>query len=134
MPAKKDVAVDTPLTPRELEFANAYRGNATQAAIEAGCTHRSAPTMGHRMYKQPNVRAEIDRQGRERSKAAIVSREEMQQFLSATIRDDKLALRERLHAVQLLGKTRGDFSEKLEVKGDLTLHELVREAMERKPE
>lgn len=128
MPAKTNITHDTPLTPREQDFANAYRGNSSQAALDAGCTPRSAPTMGYRMFRQPNVRAEIDRQVRERSKAAIVSRDEMQQFFSATIRDDKLPLRERLHAAQLLGKTRGDFSEKLEVKGELDIRTLLREA------
>lgn len=120
------------LTPREQAFADAYRGNATQAALEAGYSPKSAGTLGYRLIKRANVRAEIDRQGRERSKAAIVSREEMQQFFSEVVRDTLLPLRERLHAAQLLGKTRGDFSEKLEVKGELSLLDLVRESMKDK--
>lgn len=133
-PPDRPKAKPQKLSPQHQAFCDAYRGNATQAAIDAGYSPRSAGTTGYRLLKDADVQREIDRQQRARSKAAIMSREEMQQLFSGTARDTKLSIRDRLTAAQLLGKTRGDFSEKLEVKGDLTLHELVRESLEKPAE
>lgn len=131
---KKNLTVDTPLDRREQVFAEKYRGNASQAALEAGCTPASAGTMGWRMYGRPHVRAEIERLSKLRTDAAVMDREEMQRLFSATARDAMLPVRDRLFAAQLLGKTRGDFSEKLEVKGELSLLDLVRESAGKKTE
>jgi phage terminase small subunit len=117
------------LNDREQAFVDAYRGNKKQAAIAAGYSEVSAGTCGVRLYNKPHVRAEIERQARARSKAAIMNREEMQRLFSATARDVHQSMRERLRAAELLGKTRGDFTEKLELKGELNVRDLVRESM-----
>lgn len=122
------------LNDREQAFCDAYRGNKTQAAIEAGYSAKTAGTIGARLYKKVHVQAEIRRQQLERQSAAVMSRAELQELFSSTARDAKLPLRERLKAAELLGKSRGDFSTNINVKGDLTVHDLVREAMEKPAE
>lgn len=49
------------LTLKRQRFRDAYleHGNATKAAIAAGCTEKSAGTIGHRMLKDPKVAAAI---------------------------------------------------------------------------
>lgn len=123
-----------PLNDREQAFCDAYRGNKTQAAIEAGYSVKSAPTIGSRLYKKVEVLAEIRRQQLERQNAAVMDRDEMQRLFSSTARDMRAALQLRLKAAELLGKTRGDFSTKLELKGNLTVHDLAAAAMEPEPE
>lgn len=122
------------LNDREQAFADAYRGNKTQAAIEAGYSVASAPTIGSRLYKKVHVLAEIRRQQLARQDAAVMDRDEMQRLFSSTARDTRAALQLRLKAAELLGKTRGDFSTKLELKGNLTVHDLARAALEAEPE
>lgn len=124
----------TKLTPREQAFCDAYRGNATQAALDAGCPARSAHTTGWRWLQKAEVKAEIARQQRLRSRASILSREQMQKELSELALDRHLKPRDRLAAMALLGKTRGDFSDNINLKGELTVYELVREALEKPPE
>lgn len=119
------------LNDREQAFVDAYRGNKTQAAIEAGYSTKTAGTIGARLYKKVHVQAEIRRQQLERQNAALMDRTEMQKLFSSTARDTKLSIRERLKAAELLGKSRGDFSTRLEVKGSLELHDLVRESIEK---
>jgi phage terminase small subunit len=133
-PAKPKRPPRTKLNDREQAFADAYRGNKTQAAIEAGYSAKSAPTIGSRLYKKVQVQAEIRRQQLERQSAAVMDRDEMQRLFSSTARDVHLPIRERVNAAVWLGKTRGDFSTKLELKGNLTVHDLARAAMEPEPE
>lgn len=117
----------TKLNDREQTFCDAYRGNKTQAAIEAGYSAKSAATIGVRLYKKVHVQAEIRRQQLERQSAAVMDRTEMQSLFSATARDTRIGLAVRLKAAELLGKTRGDFTTKVELHGDL--HDLVLEAI-----
>lgn len=51
------------LNSRELDFVTYYRadGNATQAAIRAGYSKRSAASQGSSMLKRPHIREEITR-------------------------------------------------------------------------
>lgn len=51
------------LTARELDFVTEYRvdGNATQAAIRAGYSARSANTQGSRMLQKPYIQDELAR-------------------------------------------------------------------------
>lgn len=123
-----------PLSARLQAFCDAYRGNITQAAIAAGCPEKSAHTTGWRWLQKAEVKAEIARQQSARSKASIMSREQMQKELSEIASDRHAKTRDRLAAMSLLGKTRGDFSDNINLKGELTVHELVREALEKPPE
>lgn len=123
----------TTLNDRELAFVDAYRGNKTQAAIEAGYAPKNAGTQGQRLYQKTHVREAIRKAQQERHDAAVMDRIEMQKLFSSVARDQARPIALRLKAAELLGKTRGDFTSKLELQGNLTVHDLAREALEATP-
>lgn len=121
------------LTARQRAFADAFRGNASEAARAAGVSETNAAAQGYRWMNTPHVKAEVERQMAQRSSAAVKTRDELQSFWSQMIDDTMLPMRDRLRASELLGKSRGEFSDKLEVKGELQLTDLVRESMGKPP-
>ncbi len=116
------------LTPRKLKFVQVYDGNAKEAAIAAGWSEATAKQAGHRAMQDVEVLEAI--QAREGSELApaIATRKERQAFWTAQMRDPDAELRERLKASELLGRSEADFTEKMEVKGELTLRDLVSES------
>lgn len=121
------------LTARQRCFCDNFRGNASEAARAAGVRTELAAQQGYRWLTTPHVKAEIDRQASARTVRAVKTRDELQRFWSEIIDDPMAPLRDRMRASELLGKSRGEFSEKLEVKGELQLTDLVRESMGPRP-
>lgn len=118
------------LTPRQKKFAAAYAGNATAAAKLAGYRGDAASLgqTGYRLLRNAEVRSIIA--GREEGtlEALTLTREELQQMWSRMAGDETLDPAQRLKASELLGRSRAEFTDKHEVKGELTLLELVRES------
>lgn len=105
------------LTTRQRRFVEAYDGNATQAAIAAGYSEKTARFMGHENLTKPYILAEIKARDTIRSTPLIASREERQQFWSSVMRDKDQQMRDRLKAAELLGKSEADFVERQEITG-----------------
>jgi hypothetical protein len=64
----------------------------------------------------------------------VADREERAQALTTIMRSTQLDVKDRLKALELLGKMNADYTDKLEVKGEITtLHELVRSLAEEPP-
>lgn len=121
------------LTTRQQKFVAAYDGNATKAAKLAGYTgsQNVLGRTGFSLLRHPIIRAAIDRREEGAFRSLILTREERQQLWSSMACDETLDSGARLRASELLGKSQGDFIERLEVKGELTLLDLVLAA--RKP-
>lgn len=65
---------------------------------------------------------------------AIMDRVEREEFLSEVVRSEHAETKDRLKALELLGKMNGDYVERVEVKGQITtLHELVRSLVDEPP-
>lgn len=105
------------LTTRQRRFVEAYDGNATQAAIAAGYSEKTARFMGHENLTKPYILAEIKARDTIRSTPLIASRAERQQFWSSVMRDKDQQMRDRLKAAELLGKSEADFIERQEITG-----------------
>lgn len=105
------------LTTRQRRFVEAYDGNATQAAIAAGYSEKTARFMGHENLTKPYILAEIKARDTIRSTPLIASRAERQQFWSSVMRDKDQQMRDRLKAAELLGKSEADFVERQEITG-----------------
>ena len=101
------------LTVKQQRFVEAYSGNATQAMIAAGYSERSAASNVDKILKNTEIQAAIQNREKERNSAAIATREERQSFWTAILRDPEAELRDRLRASELLGKSEGDFLEKM---------------------
>ena len=105
------------LTTKQRRFVDAYDGNATQAAIAAGYSEKTAPFIGAENLKKPKILAEIKARDTIRSTPLIASRAERQQFWSSVMRDKDQQMRDRLKAAELLGKSEADFVERQEITG-----------------
>jgi phage terminase small subunit len=121
------------LTPRQQAFVDAYTsgptlGNARQAAIVAGCPENSAAQQGHKWLKIPHIASAVDARQKLRTDAAVMDRAQMQKLFSDLALDVQNSVRDRISAAAWLGKSRGDFTMKHELKAT-ELHELILEAM-----
>lgn len=121
-----NVVSDIKLKPKELKFAEEWlkTTNATQSAIKAGYSERTAYSAGNRLLKKVDVRQYIDERLAEMKESSIADTNEVMQFLSSTMRGDipdqfglDPALNDRLKAAELLGKRYKLFTDKQEISG-----------------
>lgn len=117
---------DIKLKPKELIFAEEWlkTTNATQSAIKAGYSERTAYSAGNRLLKKVDVKQYIDERLAEMQENSIADTNEVMQFLSSTMRGDipdqfglDPALNDRLKAAELLGKRYKLFTDKQEISG-----------------
>ena len=121
-----NVVSDIKLKPKELKFAEEWlkTTNATQSAIKAGYSARTAYSAGNRLLKKVDVKQYIDERLAEMKESSIADTNEVMQFLSSTMRGDipdqfglDPALNDRLKAAELLGKRYKLFTDKQEISG-----------------
>lgn len=117
---------DIKLKPKELIFAEEWlkTTNATQSAIKAGYSERTAYSAGSRLLKKVDVKQYIDERLAEMKESSIADTNEVMQFLSSTMRGDipdqfglDPALNDRIKAAELLGKRYKLFTDKQEISG-----------------
>lgn len=77
MAAKSNITADTPLKPRQEDFAHEYLIdlNARQAAIRAGYSEKSAHVIGHENLNKPNIAAHIQKLRAKRAKRYEITAE-----------------------------------------------------------
>ena len=107
------------LTARQRAFVEAYAGNATAAALAAGYSKKSARVQGRRLITKDNVAKAIKEREAQRLAPTIATRQERQEFWTSVLRNEEEAMKNRLKAAELLGKSEGDFLERVEM--DMTL-------------
>lgn len=121
-----NVVSDIKLKPKELKFAEEWlkTTNATQSAIKAGYSERTAYSAGNRLLKKVDVKQYIDERLAEMQESSIADTNEVMHFLSSTMRGDipdqfglDPALNDRLKAAELLGKRYKLFTDKQEISG-----------------
>lgn len=121
-----NVVSDIKLKPKELVFAEEWlkTTNATQSAIKAGYSERTAYSAGSRLLKKVDVKQYIDERLAEMKESSIADTNEVMQFLSSTMRGDipdqfglDPALNDRIKAAELLGKRYKMFTDKQEISG-----------------
>lgn len=105
------------LTEKQQRFVDAYDGNATQAAIAAGYSKKTARMMGRENLTKPYILAEIRNRETKRRTPMIASREERQAFWTEIMRDRQEKTQDRLKASELLGKSEADFIDRQELTG-----------------
>lgn len=134
------------LTPRQERFIQEYLIdlNATQAAIRAGYSKRTARKIGCENLTKPDIRAEIDKAQTDMAKKAELT----QQFVLNGLKENlKRALQHQAvldhdgnktgeyrydggvanRALELLGKHLGMFKDKVEHSGTLGLGDILQE-------
>jgi phage terminase small subunit len=114
-----------PLNAKRAAFVREYLKdlNATQAAIRAGYSAKTAYSIGGRLLKEVEVAQAISKKQTHLDGKAIATRVERQQFWTRVLlgmeEDAKMA--DRLKASELLGKSEADFTDKLEHSGTMSI-------------
>lgn len=118
------------------KFADEYIicGNATQAAIDAGYSKRSAKQTGSRLLDQAEIKEYIAARMKELEKESIASQTEILQYLTRVIRDEeteevlvnignmeqevrtvRVPAKDRIKAAELLGKRYQLWTDKVDI-------------------
>ncbi|KMT21582.1 terminase small subunit [Clostridium cylindrosporum] len=79
------------LTPKQKAFADYYieLGNATEAAVKAGYSKKTATVIGAENLIKPNIKSYIDQRMRELDEKAIARQEEVLKYLTKVMRGEE---------------------------------------------
>ena len=126
------------MTPRQRKFCDEYliSGNATDAAIKAGYSPKTAKQTGSENLAKPDLKAYIETELEKLHSAKIADAEEVLKYLTSvmrgehteqvlklvgegvqTVTDIDVSAKERLKAAELIGKRYGMFTDKVGVEG-----------------
>ena len=92
--------------------------NATQAAIRAGYSKRTAAVIGHENLRKPKIAEEIQKRTEQ---LAMGKGERMKLFADIARGIESESSADRMRALENLGKIAGDYIEKVEEKSDRTI-------------
>ena len=107
------------LTEKQLRFVELWNGSYTETARLAG--YSTPDKAGSRLAKNVEIGRKIDERCRKSVESGIMSRQERQQFWTDTIKSDNEDIKDKLRASELLGKSEGDFFERVEQSGEVKL-------------
>ena len=138
------------MTPKQKRFCDEYLIdlNATQAAIRAGYSERTAGAIGAENLTKPVIKAYIEQRMAEKQSTLIADQDEVLRYLTEVLRGTSMSEivvvenigdftseartmkkapdeKERLKAAELLGKRYGTFVEKVEQAVDMELNVTV---------
>lgn len=124
------------LTNKQKRFVDEYLVdlNATQAAIRAGYSKKTANRTGSENLSKPVIKAAIEERMEEKKSELIADQDEVLEFLSAVFRGEEketvvdgngnaedvpAAIKDRIRAAELVGKRYGIFSDNIKIDGDV---------------
>lgn len=110
-----------PLTPKQKLFVQYYCGNATDAARKAGYKGDEGvlSVVGFDNLRNPRIAKAIQSRQEKVSRPHIMSREERQAFWTEVLKSPEADMKDRLKASELLGKSEGDFLDRVKLSGDV---------------
>lgn len=131
------------MTEKQKRFCDFYieTGNATQAAIKAGYSKKTAAAIGAENLIKPNLKSYIDKRLAEMKNERIADAQEVLEYLTAVMRgeykeetiiglgegeqtivDIDVGAKDRLKAAELLGKRHALFTDKVDLQtGDIVI-------------
>jgi len=130
------------LTTKQKRFCTEYLIdlNATQAAIRAGYSEKTAYSMGQRMLKNVEIKKYIDQQLKQLKNEKTADAQEVLEYLTAVMRGEQkeqvpllvgegvqelvqkdVSVKDRLKAAELIGKRYALFTEKMELQSETTV-------------
>lgn len=109
------------LNPKQRAFTVEYMKdkNATQAAIRAGYSPKTAYSQGFDLLKKPEVIRAIEEMEKAAQARAGITVEKIVDRINKIADDPNCSPRDRLKADELLGKYLGMFTERVEMKGEI---------------
>ena len=143
---KVTVVVEKKLTAKQQRFCDEYLVdlNATQAAIRAGYSEKTASVIAVENLRKPNLKEYIEKRMKEKEDALIADQDEVLKYLTSVLRGQSRASvvvvestgdfmsearelqkapdeKERLKAAELLGKRYSLFTDKVQQEVDMDL-------------
>lgn len=109
------------LTHKQQLFVKYYNGNASEAALKAGYSKKTAPFIGAENLKKPQIRQAIQTRTAQISKKHIGTREERQSFWWSVANNEDFSMGDRLRASELLGKSMADFTDVQRHEGNINI-------------
>ena len=119
------------MTEMQKAFCDYYieTGNATESAIRAGYSKKTAKAIGSENLTKPYIKQYIDERLKQIEDARIAKGEEVLQYLTKVMRGEEkdqfgldASLQDRTRAAELLGKRYRLFVDKVEQKIDATVN------------
>ena len=129
------------LTIKQQKFADEYiiSGNATEAAIRAGYSKKTARTIGAQNLTKLNIKSYIDTRLEEIKQERIADQQEVMEYLTRVLRGEEtektlinlgvesgqditdidVCAKDRIKAAELIGKRYGMWTDKLDLDLDL---------------
>lgn len=128
------------LTVKQKKFSDEYiiSGNATDAALKAGYSPKTARFIGAENLSKPNIKSYIDKRLEELEDAAIAKQDEVLKYLTSVMRGEEkeetiisagdyeqkivsidVSARDRIKAAELLGKRYGSWTERQDISLDI---------------
>ena len=131
-------SISEKLTQKQQRFVDEYiiSGNATQAAIKAGYSKRSAQQTGAENLLKPVIKAELDRRNAEIKSAKTADMQEVMEYLASVMRGEQtesvatakgiydnvpVSAKDRIKAAELIGKRHGAWTDKKVISGDVQI-------------
>lgn len=126
------------LTQKQRRFIDEYiiSGNATQAAIKAGYSKKTARKIGQENLTKPDIKAELARRNAEIKSAKTADMTEVMEYLTSVMRGEQtesiatakgvfegveVSAKDRIKAAELIGKRNGAWTDKKELSGDISI-------------
>lgn len=118
------------LTEKERIFADEYikTTNATQSAITAGYSEKTARSKGSQLLTKINVRQYIEAVMNERSKDTIATADEVLEYLTRVVRGEEkdafgldVSIADKTKAAELLGKRHMLFTDKVKLDAEIEI-------------
>nr|DAV22502.1 MAG TPA: Terminase small subunit [Caudoviricetes sp.]DAZ18198.1 MAG TPA: Terminase small subunit [Caudoviricetes sp.] len=123
--------MDKKLTPKQKAFADYYieTGNATEAAIRAGYSKKTARVIGQENLTKPAIKQYIDKRNKVIESERIASITEVKEYWTRVMRGEEkdqfgldASLQDRNKAAENLAKSYGMFINKIEANVDATVN------------
>lgn len=112
------------LTTKQRLFVDGYvtHGNASQAALDAGYTAKNAGTLGYQLLQNPLIAAEVEKRVKNLEVKGIITKDMVIEGLlkEAQSYGEGTSHSARVNAWTQLGKHLAMFTDKLDVKGNIT--------------
>ena len=109
------------LNARQKAFCEYYvaSGNATDSAIKAGYKEKYAGVNADKLLKNTNIQKYIEELQEKAKSSRIMTAIERREFLTSMIKDGAVKDTDRLKAVDILNKMDGEYTQKVEVNGNI---------------
>lgn len=126
------------LTQKQQRFVDEYiiSGNATQAAIKAGYSKKTAKQMGTENLAKPIVKAAIEKRNAEIKSEKTADMTEVMEYLTSVMRGEQtesvatakgvyenveVSAKDRIKAAELIGKRNGAWTDRKIISGDVQI-------------